>query len=288
MKKTAFLLLVATIFSACSSPQMTVAPEVTVTLTSTPMPTPHPEFAALQQAISDSGLRFTLQADGLVYDGETPVPGLHVAPDGTMTLDVNGESITLNPADVDFDDEDGVKIKGYEWQDKDPEDDEPGAWVEAVETVTLNGVTLTLDENGAVTEMSVEGNYTPEQKIEKLAAVDPTNWGFDAGEAQIVVDGSNRFIIQAGDPETKLAKWYFASNEWEWDWGVLEGLEDGNPLFELAKTCKVLARFPELIFRIFPVCYIPDEYKPAVNSFVVNRLPRDLSPHLLPVNFHDY
>lgn len=237
MKKTASLMLVALIVSACAAPQVTVAPEVTVTLTSTPMPTPHPEFAALQQAFSDSGLRFTLQADGLIYDGETPVPGLHVTPDGTMTLTVDGESVTLGPVDVVFDDEDGVSIDGYE-------QDENGAWVEASETVTLGGVTLTLDENGVVTDMSVEGNYTPEQKTEKLKAVDPTNWGFDKGEAQIVVDGSDRFITPVGDPETKIAKWYFASNEWEWDLDVMKGLEGGNPLFDFAETWEMNGKSP--------------------------------------------
>ncbi|MCK6568955.1 MAG: hypothetical protein L6Q45_14840 [Anaerolineales bacterium] len=53
----------------------------------------------------------------MLYDGETPVPGVTVSPDGAMTIAVDGETVTLDPADVDFDDEKGITIKGYELTD---------------------------------------------------------------------------------------------------------------------------------------------------------------------------
>lgn len=131
MKKS-ILLIPVFILAACTSvPNVTVTSEVTVTLTPSPIPTPtlHPEFTALQNEINTSSGRFSLQADGLIYDGGTPIPGMTVAPDGTMTLTVNGETVTLDPADVDFDDEKGISIKGYKW-DK-TANDGAGAWVEA-------------------------------------------------------------------------------------------------------------------------------------------------------------
>jgi hypothetical protein len=75
--KTHILILCSMVFSisACSPAQ----PQVTVTLPPAPTPTLHPQFAALQEKIAASGGRFTLQADGLIYDGETPIPGLTVA-----------------------------------------------------------------------------------------------------------------------------------------------------------------------------------------------------------------
>ncbi|MCE7861890.1 MAG: hypothetical protein DYG86_19165 [Chloroflexi bacterium CFX2] len=112
-----FLSIIFLTFSAC---------QATVTLTAIPTPTLHPQFAALQEQIVASGERFTLHADGLLYDGETPVPGVTVSPDGAMTIAVDGETVTLDPADVDFDDEKGITIKGYEL------DEETGAWVEAI------------------------------------------------------------------------------------------------------------------------------------------------------------
>ncbi|MCK6585438.1 MAG: hypothetical protein L6Q49_20245 [Anaerolineales bacterium] len=132
MKKLNFIFFIAVyLLASCAAPplQVTFTSEVTVTLTPAPTPTQHPKFAALQQAIADSGSRFTLQADGLVYDGETPIPGVTVAPDGTMSMTVNGETVTLDPADVNFDDQDGISIDGYDFQDTDG-DGNPDSWVE--------------------------------------------------------------------------------------------------------------------------------------------------------------
>ncbi|MBN8654124.1 MAG: hypothetical protein J0M11_00195 [Anaerolineae bacterium] len=161
MKKNVFIILVASLLSAClSTPsQLTVTPEATSTLPPTPIPTPtlHPDFIALQESIIASGTRFSLQADGHIYDGETPIPGLTVASNGTITLVVNGETTTLAPADVDFDDENGITIDGYS------QDPENGSWGEAVnpamtEIIDLLGqyqidpetYTITEDEDGVV------------------------------------------------------------------------------------------------------------------------------------------
>lgn len=134
MKKSIlFLLILASILLACA-PQVTVTSEVTVTLTppptETPIPTPtlHPQFVEIQEQIAASSGRFSLQADGTILDGAEPIPGLTVAPDGTMTLTIDSETVNLDPTDVDFDDEKGITIAGYE------RDEEAGAWVKAVST----------------------------------------------------------------------------------------------------------------------------------------------------------
>ncbi len=135
--KTALLILCIVVVNACS-PQVTVTSEVTVTSTppptETPIPTPtlHPQVIELQATLASSGERYTLDTStGYIYDGAETVPGLTVAPDGTMTLTVNGETVTLDPADVNFDDENGISIEGYDWDGNE--------WVEA-EPKLENGV----------------------------------------------------------------------------------------------------------------------------------------------------
>lgn len=134
MKKPVFLLIaISLLLSACATssiPQVTVTSEVTVTSTllptETPIPTPtlHPQFAALQEQVAASGGRFILHPDGMISDGAEPIPGLTVSPDGTMTLTVDGETMTLDPTKAVFDDENGFSYPGYE-QDAD------GNWLEA-------------------------------------------------------------------------------------------------------------------------------------------------------------
>jgi hypothetical protein len=171
MKKLV-VFIIAFILTAClpSTPQVTLTPEATVTSTppptETPIPTPtsHPQFTALQNEIVDSSTRFTLQADGLIYDGQTPIPGISVAPDGVMTISVNGETVTLDPDSVSFG-EDGVEVEGYELNDE-------GEWVEAIsksmqqtnkliETYGLEqqiaeGKITVTEEGGAVNVVDVE------------------------------------------------------------------------------------------------------------------------------------
>ncbi|MBI3165085.1 MAG: hypothetical protein HYZ24_10410 [Chloroflexi bacterium] len=172
MKKSILFFVVFILTACASAPQVTVmAPSaITVTLTP-PIPTPtlHPEFAALQQTIADSGSRFTLGADGLLYDGETPIPGITVSPDGAMTLTVNGETVTLDPADVDFDDEKGITIDGYEW------DEEAGAWVEA-ESPAMQQTNALLEQyhidQGTVTVTEKDGIVTiTDNETEKVLMI---------------------------------------------------------------------------------------------------------------------
>ncbi len=185
MKKSILFFVVFILTACASAPQVTVmAPSaMTVTLTP-PIPTPtlHPEFAALQQTIADSGSRFTLGADGLLYDGETPIPGITVTPDGTMTLTVNGETVTLDPADVDFDDEKGITIDGYEW------DEEVGAWVEA-ESPAMQQTNTLLDqyhidpETVTVTEEGGAVNVVDKETGTVLIRTIGENSKFDLGFA---------------------------------------------------------------------------------------------------------
>ncbi|GAB1471318.1 hypothetical protein MASR2M66_21960 [Chloroflexota bacterium] len=127
MKKSIVLL---TILLTSCTPQVTVTSEVAVTSTPVPtqipIPTPtlHPNFVNVQEQIAASGGRFMLTADGAIQDNGVPINGLSIAPDGTMTITVDDEEMALDPADVDFDDEKGIAIKGYK-QDTD------GKWVEA-------------------------------------------------------------------------------------------------------------------------------------------------------------
>lgn len=120
-----FLILFTSILAGCSTPQVTVA-TVTLQPTETPIPTPtlHPQFAEIQEQIADSGGRFTLQVDGTIQDGTQIIPGITVAPDGTITLAVDDEIVILDPDDMTFDEEHGISVKGYEL-------DENGKWVEA-------------------------------------------------------------------------------------------------------------------------------------------------------------
>jgi hypothetical protein len=239
MKKL-IVFIIAFILTAClpSASQVTVTPEVTVTSTPPPtetpipMPTSHPQYTALQNEIFDSSTRFTLQADGLIYDGETPIPGITVSPDGRMSLNVNGETVTLDPDTVSFGEE-GIEVDGYELNDD-------GEWVEAVDTIMLGKVTLTLsepDENGVqvATKIMVEGKYGDEEKIDELKKVDPKYYGFNPGEVEIVVKDSQIILTPTGEHETEIARWFFGTNDWTWHWDQLEKFDGGNPVFEFGK-----------------------------------------------------
>ena len=111
--------LLALILAAYASPQVIVTPfaEVTVTspppiATAIPTPTLHPQFIELQDKVAASGERFALLPDGTIEEttaeGATIVPGISVDKNGVMTISVNGESVTLDPADVKFDDLGGM------------------------------------------------------------------------------------------------------------------------------------------------------------------------------------
>lgn len=113
-----------------------------------------------------------------------------------------------------------------------------------VETRILNGVTFTLGEvndDGSVkvTGMRVDGNYTDEQKAEKLIAVNPLAWGFETSEVELVFVGDYLQIVATGDRSQVLAEWNYGRNEYVWYWSVMEVFEGGNPFFDLAKATKM-------------------------------------------------
>ncbi|MFM8876579.1 MAG: hypothetical protein ACKOGC_10985 [Anaerolineae bacterium] len=109
-----------------------------------------------------------------------------------------------------------------------------------VETRILNGVTFTLGEvndDGSVkvTGMRVDGNYTDEQKAEKLIAVNPLAWGFETSEVELVFVGDYLQIVATGDRSQVLAEWNYGRNEYVWYWSVMEVFEGGNPFLTLQK-----------------------------------------------------
>lgn len=117
-----------------------------------------PAFAQLDKMIDEAGERFDLNVDGTVSDGEGTIPGLSVDRTGVMTLVVDGELVTLDPADVSFDDEEGIKIKGYE-------QDDTGEWVPAappIENTEAGQATMAvLDQMGvdpSTIELKMDGD----------------------------------------------------------------------------------------------------------------------------------
>ena len=137
MKKViAILFIFALSLVAC-------APKGTVTLppptdTPIPLPTLHPQFIALQEQIAQSG-RFTLNPNGTIQDGTETIPGLIASHDGTMTLIVDGQRVTLDPEKAVFDNEKGFSYPDYE-QNAD------GDWVEA-SAISETAVTTTIEGN---------------------------------------------------------------------------------------------------------------------------------------------
>lgn len=165
MKKIVLSVLIAliTCLAACA-PQVTASPESTVTQppTATILPTPtfHPEFMALQELISSSGGRFTLRPDGMIEDGSGTIPGLKVDAEGVMRLTVDGEEVTLDSAQVQFDDQTGFSYPGYMLN-------EGGEWVEVITPEsteagqatmnTLKELGVTVGTDGTV-ELKMDGD----------------------------------------------------------------------------------------------------------------------------------
>lgn len=197
MKKTSLFFL-AFIFTACA-PQVTVTPEVTVTVTASPIPAPtlHPQFLALQEQIANSGGRFSLRVDGLIYDGETPIPGVTVATNGTMTITINGETITLDPADVSFDDEKGISIKDYELTDVD-DDGEKDTWVEAIPMSELDQQIFDAapEIEGVEKEMhNLWGVVGVDENGEIVKYWDYYEYNYDRGDWREVVGEENGHLV---------------------------------------------------------------------------------------------
>ncbi len=252
MKKLNFIFFIAVyLLASCAAPptQVTVTSEVTVTLTPAPTPTQHPKFAALQQTIAASGGRFTLQADGMIYDGETPIPGLTVAPDGTMSLSVNGKTVTIDPADVDFDDEKGITIVGYKWDQA--ANDGAGAWVEANETVTANfnlGVVLAPGEPNEDGSRNIETFAPPEEFADNEGAVakwlnyfDAERLGFDPGATQwILTEDGRAVLVDSADHNKVVAEWkdisWIGKAAIVWNWANFVEADGENVLFDVCKA----------------------------------------------------
>lgn len=200
MKPTLILLAIFLSLAACA----TAAPEPTVPLapteccakptvtspppTETPISTPtlHPEFIALQETIASFGERFTLQADGTIWDSEGKVvlPGIRVDKNGEMTIIVNGETVTLDPADVKFDDN-GVKIKGLELDDS-------GEWVEVQVGYTMDqlGKMSEAERLGAAPDKDGLTKYQPPNRLDTILYRSPDGggpeWGYDLKTREMV------------------------------------------------------------------------------------------------------
>ena len=135
--RTIFIILLLFLLAACvaDAPQVTVTSEVTVTLlpltaTAIPTPTLYPQFVTLQDQIAASGERFDLLPDGTIQetipDGVKVVPGLSVDKNGQIKLMVDGQEIVIASTDVTFDDDRGVIVERYSF------DQQKNEWLPAV------------------------------------------------------------------------------------------------------------------------------------------------------------
>lgn len=198
MKLKATSLLAIFILLAACSPQVTVTSEVTVTLppppteTLVPTPTVHPQFLEWQESIAALSERFALMPDGSLQDNGVPVPGVRVSPDGVMTLTLNGETVILDPANVIFDDEHGISIDGYEF------DQATGAWVKVVPMTELDQQIF--DAAGQVDGLKTMLNPTwgvvgvDEQcNVDKIWIYNPYN--LDRGDRAEVVREENGHLV---------------------------------------------------------------------------------------------
>lgn len=190
MKKSVLIFL-AFILTACS----TTPPQVTVTVpppTDTPIPTPtfQPQFIALQEQIAQSG-RFTLNPDGTIQDGDTSIPSLHVAPDGTLTLTVDGQEVILEKDSYIFGGEDGLSIEGFKLVDRKWEAVMSETAIsttiegnkfsgEAIELKVLNEITLAREDLGQMAD--ILDQLAKEGKI-STTLVDPRRGPIEIGSS---------------------------------------------------------------------------------------------------------
>lgn len=197
MKKSIFILLVIiSIFVAACAPQLTVTPQATVTLTPPPaatvIPTPtlHPQFIALQDQIAASGERFTLNSDGTVQDGATTIPGLHFAPDGKVTITVDGEPVEIDPSIMKFDDENGLSIEGFNDADGD------GDWEEAISEAMQE--TNKLIETYGLADEVAEGKITVTEEGGVVTVIDNET-------GKVMMQSSEDGLLQGIEFATKIA-----------------------------------------------------------------------------------
>jgi hypothetical protein len=261
MKKIAFLIVIVSVLAAClsSSGDQPAAPEQTsevsktsevLPATSTPIPTPtlHPEFIALQETIASSGERFTLQANGTIWDGENKValPGVRVDRNGVMTITVNGEQITLDPSKVILDDENGFSYPGYEQNAN-------GEWVEVELTAKFdNGVVITLGEADGdgireVTEVRVDNDKLSEAQKELLVnQLNPEYVGFKPEEAKLYYDAENQnyWVGSADDPSNVIARQDVDTGRIIWDFDKMKDEYGESILFRIAHIWEMKGVMP--------------------------------------------
>ncbi len=242
--------LLALILVACASPKVTVVSEVTVTSsppTATPIPTPtlHPQFVDLQEKIAASGERFTLLSDGTIQDGAITVPGLFVDKNGVMTLQVGGESVTIPPADVSFDDTKGVSAEGYTL------DEATRLWEAAPEIVTTpSGIGFEL---GAQIEGQPEGvrevvdivppadlNY--KEKLDWEERNNPETYGFEVGDTRWVYQDGKLVLQDADDPSIEIAE--MGVRELVWDWSKMVDENGESVLLRVGKLWEMRGGYP--------------------------------------------
>lgn len=241
MKKNVILVIISIVLTACSAQP----PQVTVTLppsTDTPIPTPtlHPQFSALQDLVAnEESDKYSLPSaeDGLLFDGQPT--GVDVDKNGVISINVNGETVIIDPATVHFG-VDGLQIDGYDL-------DETGAWGLAAETTTINGYEVELGaafENGDVAVVKInapEGMSADKveafnKKVDiKLLAI---SLGFGEGNIEWRVrtgeDGAPRLVIvNPADPSVEIAE--MGNGEVVWDWNMMVDENGENVLLKVGK-----------------------------------------------------
>lgn len=187
-----------------------------------------PEFFELQSQIAASGERLTLLPNGTIQDGATVVPGLFVDKNGTITLQVGGENVTLDPADVIWSDENGFLPKGYTL------DEATGLWEPAQEIIDIGGnLSVILGEKvegGTLIDSFVaDPSLTPEQQTEKLKQTDYTEQlGFPAGSLEwMKTDAGDTALVRADD-HNRIVGWWMRSEITNRTSLILNGVEFVN------------------------------------------------------------
>lgn len=221
-----FLIL---IFTPSSEQQ----PQVVVpTVAILPAPTLHPQFIALQEQIAASGARFALLPDGMIEEqtadgGRQTVPGISVDKNGVIALQVGDQQVDLSPADVSFDDRDGITIRGYGL------DESTGSWVTVARSESGLEIQIQLgetDEQGArvIDQFAGPANLTDQEKAKFQEQFDAERLGFvpDATVWKQLPDG-RLVLVDANDPRRVIAEWKRAKNvgnttEVVWDWDMMK------------------------------------------------------------------
>lgn len=224
MNKNLFLML-AFILVACS-PQVTEETDcclpVTTALptTETPIPTPtlHPDFITLQNFISDSSENLTLLPNGTIENNGIVIPNLHVDQNGVINLIVNNEHIAIEQSKVNFDDENGLTVDGYIFNDN-------GAWVEAQSGVVINGVEFELsdevDANGfsVVTSWKIDNeSLSVDKQAELLLPFDIERLGL--GDTAVIIynaETQQLQVVSVDDHSEVIGNWNHGGGEMIWD-----------------------------------------------------------------------